>query len=149
MTVRAQPLEPARARPRLFHMLEMLFQPERPYRGLLWRISHALRLAGSTGIDAFATDDPNVARARVSEPCAIADMFFSREGRLVDKWAHYLPIYEKLFARLRGTDAAFLEIGVFKGGSLDLWRRYLGPKATIFGIDTWPIAPASSIRPTK
>ena len=82
MTVRAQPLEPARARPRLFHMLEMLFQPERLYRGLLWRISHALRLAGSTGIDAFATDDPNVARARVSGPCAIADMFFSREGAL-------------------------------------------------------------------
>jgi hypothetical protein len=28
-----------------------------------------------------------------------------------------------------------LEIGVFRGGSLELWRRYFGPSATITGID--------------
>ena len=32
----------------------------------------------------------------------------------------------------------FLEIGVFKGGSLEVWRDYLGPRATIFGIDIDP-----------
>lgn len=28
-----------------------------------------------------------------------------------------------------------LEIGVSHGGSLELWRKYFGPSATIFGID--------------
>jgi hypothetical protein len=31
-----------------------------------------------------------------------------------------------------------LEIGVFKGGSLGLWRKFLGDKAVIFGIDINP-----------
>ena len=31
-----------------------------------------------------------------------------------------------------------LEIGVSKGGSLALWRKALGEKATIFGIDIDP-----------
>jgi hypothetical protein len=31
-----------------------------------------------------------------------------------------------------------LEIGVFKGGSLELWREYFGPAATIFGVDVNP-----------
>jgi hypothetical protein len=29
----------------------------------------------------------------------------------------------------------FLEIGVSKGGSLDMWRSYFGPEAVIYGID--------------
>ena len=32
----------------------------------------------------------------------------------------------------------FLEIGVDRGGSLDAWSRYLGPEATIVGIDINP-----------
>lgn len=32
----------------------------------------------------------------------------------------------------------FLEIGVSKGGSLQLWRRYFGESAIIFGIDIDP-----------
>ncbi|MBL4628116.1 MAG: hypothetical protein JKY00_08780 [Roseicyclus sp.] len=31
-----------------------------------------------------------------------------------------------------------LEIGVSKGGLLDMWRDYLGPDAMIFGIDIDP-----------
>jgi hypothetical protein len=31
-----------------------------------------------------------------------------------------------------------LEIGVANGGSLDLWRRYFGPEAILFGIDVEP-----------
>ena len=31
-----------------------------------------------------------------------------------------------------------LEIGVHKGGSLDMWRKLLGSEATIFGIDIDP-----------
>jgi hypothetical protein len=31
-----------------------------------------------------------------------------------------------------------LKIGVSKGGSLALWRKFLGPEAVIFGIDIDP-----------
>jgi len=44
-----------------------------------------------------------------------------------------------------------LEIGVLEGGSLDLWRAYLGPSAVLFGIDIDPqcaakVTPPSQVR---
>ena len=55
--------------------------------------------------------------------------------QLVHKWHHYLPLYDRYFREWRGKEVRFLEIGVSKGGSLSMWRRYFGPKAIIFGID--------------
>ena len=51
------------------------------------------------------------------------------------KWTHYLPMYHRHFAKFRGKEMAILEIGLFKGGSLELWKKYFGPKAKIYGID--------------
>jgi hypothetical protein len=34
--------------------------------------------------------------------------------------------------------SAALEIGVYSGGSLDIWRNYFGPKAIIYGVDIAP-----------
>jgi SAM-dependent methyltransferase len=59
-------------------------------------------------------------------------------GAAVSKWHHYIPLYERYLARFRGTSFRFLEIGVSAGGSLQMWRKYFGPKATIFGIDINP-----------
>lgn len=73
--------------------------------------------------------------------------FFAHKGRIVHKWHHYLPLYDRYFAPYQtGFPAAvggmrpirMLEIGVAKGGSLQLWRRYFGPKAVLFGIDIDP-----------
>ena len=62
--------------------------------------------------------------------------FYARgTERLIDKWHHYIPLYDRYFSHFRGTRVRFLEIGVSQGGSLDLWRSYFGEKATIFGID--------------
>lgn len=68
----------------------------------------------------------------------LAHLFARGSERLVHKWHHYIPLYDRYFSRLRGTNARFLEIGVSQGGSLDLWRSYFGEKATIFGIDIDP-----------
>jgi hypothetical protein len=68
----------------------------------------------------------------------IARLIFANEGDLVHKWMHYLPIYEEIFGRFRGTDVRFLEIGVSFGGSQKIWREYFGETATIFGIDINP-----------
>jgi hypothetical protein len=63
---------------------------------------------------------------------------FGHRGRLVHKWTHYPDIYERHFSTYRGNSLRMLEIGVFKGGSLEVWRNYFGERATIFGIDIDP-----------
>lgn len=52
-----------------------------------------------------------------------------------DKWAHYFPIYERHFSWYVNKSLTFLEIGVARGGSLQMWQRYFGPLAKIVGID--------------
>jgi hypothetical protein len=64
--------------------------------------------------------------------------FVNNKGNLIHKWQHYFEIYDRHFARYRGTDVHLLEIGIFQGGSLAMWKHYLGPKARIFGVDINP-----------
>jgi Methyltransferase domain len=64
--------------------------------------------------------------------------FWNNRGRLVHKWHHYLPIYERYFAPFRTGRVRMLEIGVSRGGSMAMWRDYFGPQAVIFGIDINP-----------
>jgi hypothetical protein len=68
------------------------------------------------------------------------DMFKDHSGRQIDKWTHYFDIYEKHFAKYRGTKVRVLEIGIDHGGSLQLWKRYFGAQAEIIGIDIEPKA---------
>jgi hypothetical protein len=68
----------------------------------------------------------------------MAQIFYSHDGRLAHKWDHYQGIYDRHLARFRGTALKFLEIGVSHGGSLQIWRKYFGPNATIFGVDVDP-----------
>jgi hypothetical protein len=65
-------------------------------------------------------------------------MFLEHNAGDLHKWHHYFSIYERHFARFRGRPISLLEIGVAKGGSLALWRRYFGPSAVITGIDVDP-----------
>ncbi len=65
----------------------------------------------------------------------LAQIYAANKDSLVHKWHHYIPIYEKYFEKYRGQEIRFLEIGVSKGGSLRMWREYLGPNAIIYGID--------------
>jgi hypothetical protein len=48
---------------------------------------------------------------------------------------HYFPVYEHHLERFRGRHARVLEIGVYRGGGLDLFRHYLGAEAVLVGID--------------
>jgi hypothetical protein len=68
----------------------------------------------------------------------LARVFAEHEGRILHKWVHYLDVYERYFARYRGQPLRMLELGVSQGGSLEMWRSYFGPEATIFGIDINP-----------
>ena len=62
----------------------------------------------------------------------------NHDGRLVNRWRHYFDIYHRHFARFRGQQLTMIEIGVFNGGSLRMWRDYFGPQARIVGVDIYP-----------
>ncbi len=69
----------------------------------------------------------------------LVSLFFENRDFLIHKWHHYFPIYEKYFSTFRNKkNIRFLEIGVAKGGSLQMWRKFFGDEAIIFGIDIDP-----------
>jgi hypothetical protein len=68
----------------------------------------------------------------------LLDYFERNTGRMIEKWMHYFEVYHRHFARFRGSACTLVEIGVFQGGSLQMWKQYLGPKARIVGIDVEP-----------
>ena len=53
----------------------------------------------------------------------------------VHKWHHYFEIYERHFSRFRDRPIRMLEIGVFRGGSLRMWKQFFHPDSIIVGID--------------
>jgi hypothetical protein len=68
----------------------------------------------------------------------LEEYFRRNPGRLIHKWHHYFEIYHRHFAAFRGRSPVILEIGVFHGGSLQMWRHYFGPGARIVGVDIDP-----------
>lgn len=64
--------------------------------------------------------------------------FLINDKNLIHKHAHYFPVYERHFESWRNRSMTFLEIGVYQGGSLQMWQRYFGPLARIVGIDIDP-----------
>jgi hypothetical protein len=54
------------------------------------------------------------------------------------KPAPYLPIYERLLAPMRKRAFTLLELGVWGGHSLEMWRDAF-PRATIIGVDLAPL----------
>lgn len=65
--------------------------------------------------------------------------FLKNDHRRSHKWNHYFPVYEQHAARFRNRHVTLIEIGLGEGGSLEMWKGYLGPFARIVGIDNQPI----------
>jgi hypothetical protein len=63
-----------------------------------------------------------------------------RNTRVMHKWEHYFEIYGRFLSPIRQTNPVVIEIGVQLGGSSEMWRRYFGPNARIYGIDNNPDA---------
>jgi len=66
------------------------------------------------------------------------EYFLGNQGRLIHKWRHYFEIYHRHFQRFRGQSPVVAEIGVFGGGSLQMWHHYFGPGTRVVGIDVDP-----------
>lgn len=65
----------------------------------------------------------------------IEDIFFNKLTKRCDKWYPYFNVYEKHLRKFRGREFKLLEIGVQKGGSLELWHHYFGNECKIYGVD--------------
>src|ERR1700687_3038055 len=61
--------------------------------------------------------------------------FLSHQGRGVIKWKQYFPAYQRHLQKFVNQSIILIEIGGFDGGSLQLWKKFLGPFARIVGID--------------
>jgi len=56
------------------------------------------------------------------------------------KITSYFAAYVELFGHLVNKKCVFIETGILDGGSLFMWRKWLGPDARIIGIDLNPEA---------
>jgi hypothetical protein len=73
--------------------------------------------------------------AELSANPLYAHFLANRSGAILDKWVHYFPIYTRHLERFRNRPVRVLEIGVYRGGGLDMWSRYLGREAKLVGLD--------------
>jgi cephalosporin hydroxylase len=65
--------------------------------------------------------------------------FRKNDKRLIHKWIHYFDVYDRHFSKYRNNeDLVILEIGVFHGGSLQMWKDYFGEQVQVYGIDINP-----------
>ncbi len=54
------------------------------------------------------------------------------------KWLHYFEVYDELLSGWRAKPLRMLEIGVYRGASLETWRKSLPPGSIVVGIDIDP-----------
>lgn len=67
---------------------------------------------------------------------AMYDFFLKSTSGNIHKWLHYFEIYHMFFNGFRQKkNIRVMEIGVGKGGSLNLWRQYFDESAIIVGVD--------------
>ena len=66
------------------------------------------------------------------------EKLFNKSKHFSTKWKKYFQIYEKIFNKYRNKKIIFVEIGIFQGGSLNIWKNYFGKSSRIIGIDLNP-----------
>jgi 23S rRNA U2552 (ribose-2'-O)-methylase RlmE/FtsJ len=57
------------------------------------------------------------------------------KGKGIWKWLHYFDIYQRHFQKFVGKEVRVVEVGIYSGGSLDMWKTYFGPKCMVYGVD--------------
>jgi len=111
--------------------------------GGLRAVAEALRWArrGSTDVDAmqFPPTRNTVAELPPELPPALNPFRVyldgKHEGPGIWKWLHYCDIYERHLGKFRGLPVTIVEIGIYSGGSIDMWRSCLGPDCRVIGVD--------------
>ena len=69
----------------------------------------------------------------------IKKLFYSSELQSI-KLSSYFEIYNKIFKPYVKKPITFIEVGVYGGGSLYIWKKYFHHKSRIIGVDLNPKA---------
>jgi hypothetical protein len=84
---------------------------------------------------------PNISQLPADAPDGnpLWEYFQSHEtGHGIWKWEHYFEIYHRHLSKFVDRGPNVLEIGVYSGGSLEMWHSYFGAESQIFGVDIEP-----------
>lgn len=65
-------------------------------------------------------------------------LFYNSVTRKATKWEPYFDVYDAYFAKYVNKCPTVVEVGVWNGGSLQMWSEYFGAGAHIYGIDRDP-----------
>ena len=102
-------------------------------------ITKAPRLLAEQSLDASGmlpaelTEQVMIGEATESPDNELFEIFAADTN--VHKWHHYFDIYTRHFEPYRSAPIKILEIGVFRGGSLRMWKKFFHPDSVIVGID--------------
>ncbi len=73
-----------------------------------------------------------------SSNITLEQLYAQHHGKVSDKWASYLSLYEREFERQRESVQTVLEVGVQNGGSLEVWANFFRHADLIVGCDINP-----------
>ena len=65
----------------------------------------------------------------------LEEYFNCDEHKTIWKWLHYFDIYHRHLSAFRNKNPTLLEIGVYGGGSLEMWQTYFNQGSQIIGVD--------------
>jgi Methyltransferase domain len=82
---------------------------------------------------------PRPTPAPPCEPSRLEAYFDAhQDGPGIWKWRHYFDVYDRHFSRFVGHEVHVVEIGIYSGGSLGMWRDYFGDGCRVHGVDIEP-----------
>src|SRR5580698_2089804 len=78
------------------------------------------------------TGDSPLAGASDREPNPLMEFFDHHStGRGLWKWRHYFDIYHRHLQKFFGKEVHVAEVGIYSGGSLEMWKQYFGPRCHV------------------
>lgn len=71
----------------------------------------------------------------------LRSFFDNNKSNLINKWDHYFDIYDNHLRKYKdsGKKVVLLEIGIFQGGSINMWKDYFDNNVEIYAIDINPL----------
>jgi methyltransferase family protein len=114
-------------------LLRLVPQDQRPYFRTVGRAMLELPVLARGFL--FGQDfAPRKSELRTSNP--LAAYFDSHtQGPGIWKWRHYFDVYHRHLSKFVGREVHLLEVGVYSGGSLEMWKSYFGPTCRVYGVD--------------
>ncbi len=94
-----------------------------------------VRYRNGTDVFGLAKREDAIAALDPDSMNPLEDFFYRKPHHKMTKWSHYFEIYHRYLRDYRNSPLTMLEIGVWGGGSLQMWKDYFGPECYIIGID--------------